>query len=170
MIFPRDRLLKIPASLKAALLAAPWFFGSLLVGHLVKENFPFSNWPMYANFQKEAYYVYVADGDGQPVPSRAFHETTARIGKQYAFAKKTEFSQASAQERQTAPAKLEAAAAEKMLARLARRLTPEQFRARGGLELIEVKLVMDLNRGVKPMPRTMGKIAAYPPPATGGGE
>ncbi len=35
---------------------------------IIKEQFPFSNFPMYSNFDTEADVVYIADQTGQPVP------------------------------------------------------------------------------------------------------
>ncbi len=34
---------------------------------LVREQFPFSNFPMYSSFTNKTFYVYLADGAGQPV-------------------------------------------------------------------------------------------------------
>lgn len=36
---------------------------------VVKEQYPFSNFPMYASFTNRTYYVYLADGADQPLPS-----------------------------------------------------------------------------------------------------
>lgn len=33
------------------------------------EWYPFSNFPMYSSFEKQAYYVYITDKDNQPVPT-----------------------------------------------------------------------------------------------------
>ncbi len=35
---------------------------------IIGENYPFSNYPMYATFSDSTYMVYVTDGDGEPVP------------------------------------------------------------------------------------------------------
>ena len=35
---------------------------------LIRENFPFSNFPMYGSFSDYSYYVYLSDGRDQPVP------------------------------------------------------------------------------------------------------
>jgi hypothetical protein len=34
----------------------------------IRDNYPFSHFPMYASFSDHTYYVYVADKDDQPVP------------------------------------------------------------------------------------------------------
>lgn len=36
---------------------------------IVGEQYPFSNFPMYASFTDRTYYVYLADGADQPLPS-----------------------------------------------------------------------------------------------------
>ena len=36
---------------------------------VLKEQYPFSNFPMYASFTDRTYYVYLADGADQPLPS-----------------------------------------------------------------------------------------------------
>ena len=50
----------------AWLRAWPWFVGSIVLGLLIKENFPFSHWPMYSNFSPSSAYVYVVNGAGAP--------------------------------------------------------------------------------------------------------
>lgn len=34
---------------------------------LVREQYPFSHFPMYSSFSRSTYYVYLADGAGQPL-------------------------------------------------------------------------------------------------------
>ena len=36
---------------------------------VIGEQYPFSNFPMYSSFTDRTYYVYLADGADQPVPS-----------------------------------------------------------------------------------------------------
>jgi len=46
------------------------------------EYYPFSNYPMYSQFDEQDYYVYLADQDGEPLPSKAtFRTTTPKIKK-----------------------------------------------------------------------------------------
>ncbi|MEM7145572.1 MAG: hypothetical protein AAF591_10580 [Verrucomicrobiota bacterium] len=35
---------------------------------LLRENFPFSHFPMYSSFSRHSYYVYVADANNEPIP------------------------------------------------------------------------------------------------------
>jgi hypothetical protein len=51
---------------------------------IVKENFPFSNFPMYARPGAERGYFVVTDGDGQPIPVGNLTGVTAsQVGKAY---------------------------------------------------------------------------------------
>ncbi|MDQ6623472.1 MAG: hypothetical protein M3Y86_08310 [Verrucomicrobiota bacterium] len=34
---------------------------------LIREQFPFSNFPMYSGFSRTTKYVFIADGDGRPI-------------------------------------------------------------------------------------------------------
>lgn len=36
---------------------------------LIREQYPFSDFPMYSRFGRSTYYVYLAQGDGRPLPS-----------------------------------------------------------------------------------------------------
>ncbi len=47
--------------LKTALLV-------IVVCFAVRENFPFSHFPMYSSFSDYSYYIYFTDGKGEPVP------------------------------------------------------------------------------------------------------
>lgn len=46
---------------------------------LLKENFPFTHYPMYSNFEDQTYYVWVADRDGNPFPLQKL--TSLRTGR-----------------------------------------------------------------------------------------
>jgi len=45
----------------------------------VRENFPFSHFPMYSSFSDYSYYVYIADARDEPVPIQSLsgHKTSA---------------------------------------------------------------------------------------------
>jgi hypothetical protein len=52
--------------------------------YLVKEQFPFSNFPMYSNFDTEADVLFITDQADQPVPmSRVFRTGSAATKKVY---------------------------------------------------------------------------------------
>ena len=46
---------------------------------VVKENYPFTHYPMYSNFDDQTYYVWLADRDGEPIPVQKL--TYHRLGK-----------------------------------------------------------------------------------------
>jgi hypothetical protein len=46
---------------------------------VVKENFPFTHYPMYSNFEDQTYYVWLADGQGEPIPAQKL--TYNRLGR-----------------------------------------------------------------------------------------
>jgi hypothetical protein len=48
------------------------------------EYYPFSNYPMYSQFDESDYFVYLADQDGEPLPSKeTFRITTPKIKKRF---------------------------------------------------------------------------------------
>ena len=53
--------------------------GFTVVCLVVKENYPFSHYPMYSNFDDQTYYVWLADGEGNPIASEKL--TYHRLGK-----------------------------------------------------------------------------------------
>ena len=51
---------------------------------VLQEQFPFSNFPMYSSFGRDTYYVYLADGAGEPLATIAsFGITTPILKKMY---------------------------------------------------------------------------------------
>ena len=48
------------------------------------EFYPFSNYPMYSQFDESDYFVYIADQNGEALPSKAtFRITTPKIKKRF---------------------------------------------------------------------------------------
>ena len=48
------------------------------------EYYPFSNYPMYSNFDSEDFFVYLADQDGKALPSKeTFRITAAKVKKRF---------------------------------------------------------------------------------------
>jgi hypothetical protein len=45
----------------------------------LKENFPFTHYPMYSDFSDETYYVWLADSEGNPIASQSV--TGLRLGR-----------------------------------------------------------------------------------------
>ena len=140
----------------------PWFLGTILIGHLAKENFPFSNWPMYGNFHPNAYYVYIADANGEAIGATTFKENTPRLGRQYAKEKQAAISAAKKSGQDVPVEQSEWNAGVKMLKRLADRLTPEQQREYQGLQLVEMRLEIGTDRKIQPHQKIHGKIQLEP--------
>lgn len=72
--------------LPALLVIAPLWPGLLItaVSLKVEEQYPFSHFPMYRNFSDLTYYVYVADGEGEPIAVQSLtYNRTTRLRKIY---------------------------------------------------------------------------------------
>ena len=48
---------------------------------VLRENYPFSNFPMYSSSGKHTYYLYLTDADGQPLKTRQFGLSSSTIKK-----------------------------------------------------------------------------------------
>ena len=58
--------------------------GLTIVCLVVKENFPFTHYPMYSNFEDQTYYVWLGDKDGNPIPAqKVTYNRLGRIKKIY---------------------------------------------------------------------------------------
>ena len=69
-------------------LAAVGLFAPLLLITagclLIQEQYPFSDFPMYSRFGRGTHYIYLANGDAQPLPSYAtIGISTATLKKMY---------------------------------------------------------------------------------------
>jgi len=51
----------------------------IALGLLFKENYPFSNFPMYSKFNDYTFYVYITDAKNQPIPVEVL--TAIRTGR-----------------------------------------------------------------------------------------
>ena len=132
----------------------PWFVFSMVIGHMTKENFPFSHWPMYADFAKNVDYVFFEDKQGQPVPAYIFRETSARLKRQFNSERKREFKELREKnpDREMRPA-LEKQSVENaallMTERLGQRLTEKQQAQYEEMRMIRVVLSYDEDNRIK---------------------
>ncbi|HET9523522.1 MAG TPA: hypothetical protein VFO90_04780 [Terrimicrobiaceae bacterium] len=140
----------------AWLRAWPWFVGSIVLGFLIKENFPFSHWPMYSNFAPSSAYVYVVNGEGAPLAIATFFETAPRLRRQFEREWKAGLKARDA--RAQSEADIEREAATHVLERLARRLPPDERAAAGRLGLVRANLKMDETRAISVSERTLAMI------------
>lgn len=47
----------------------------------LRENYPFSNFPMYSSFSHRTYYVYLTDARGDPIKTRQFGLSSSALKK-----------------------------------------------------------------------------------------
>ena len=47
----------------------------------LRENYPFSNFPMYSSFSSRTYYLYLTDAEGQPLRTREFGLSSSGLKK-----------------------------------------------------------------------------------------
>ncbi len=60
------------------------FFGVVLGCLALEEEYPFSHFPMYSRFPSQSYYLYIADGAGEPLPlQKMTHIVTSRLKKPF---------------------------------------------------------------------------------------
>ena len=51
---------------------------------IARENYPFTHYPMYSNFEDQTYYVWLADGQDRPIPvEKLTYNRLGRIKKIY---------------------------------------------------------------------------------------
>jgi len=112
---------------------------------LFREQYPFSNFPMYSTFGSSTWYVYLADGNGQPIPSAtAVGMSTPTLKKVFTTELRKE------RERQHLRGKLtpagEQAAGEQLLARLRRPSVAQTGGSPQPLRLYEVEITLRSGR------------------------
>jgi hypothetical protein len=168
-LFKRARALGKPAL--TWLRAWPWFVASILLGFWIEENFPFSHWPMYANFSRESGYVYVINSAGEPIPAARLFETAPRLRRQFERERRTELNRVKTGAVVKTPAEIERDAATHLLKRLAQRLSPDERESANGLSLVSARLRMDDNRKITVTEQTVATIGfediPYTPPSAG---
>ena len=59
----------------------PVFFALAILCLVLRENYPFSNYPMYSSFAPKAYFIYLADANGQALAALRFGLTTPGLKK-----------------------------------------------------------------------------------------
>jgi hypothetical protein len=168
-----DRLLRHALALARSvghwLRAWPWFVASIVLGFFIRENFPFSHWPMYSNFSRESGYVYVVNAAGQPIAAATLFETAPRLRRQFERERRTE--SARAKGLALTKSDIEREAATHLLKRLAQRLSPEERKSANGLGLVSARLRMDEQRKITVTERTVAMIGfegiPYTPPPKG---
>jgi hypothetical protein len=168
-----QRAMELPQRTLRWLQAWPWFAASIVLGFLIKENFPFSNWPMYSNFQPESGYVYIIDGAGEPIAAAKLFESAPRLRRQFDRERKAASLRVRENKQEKSSAEIEREAAAQLLKRLAQRLPPGEREAANGLGLVSVQLTMNEKRKITVSERTVAMIGfegiPYTPPPKEGG-
>jgi hypothetical protein len=140
------------------LRAWPWFAASIVLGYLIGENFPFSDWPMYSNFSRESGYVYVVNAAGEPIAAATLFETSPRLRRQFERERRTELTRAKNGGLKRTSDDVERESATHLLKRLAQRMSPDERKAAQGLGLVSARLRMDEKRRITVTERTVGMI------------
>jgi hypothetical protein len=136
-----------------------WFYASILIGGLAGERFPFSNWPMYSSFSANSGYVYVTDASGAPLAHLAtFGESSARLKKQFNRDVGSALAQAAPPGRDEARRR----SGQRLLTRLAARLTASRQQELGGLQLVYVT-IRYAGGGLRRDETTVATLALAPP-------
>jgi hypothetical protein len=142
-----------------------WFVLSIALGLLIQENFPFSNWPMYADFTPESGYVYVVNGRNEPVAIISFSETAARLRKQFERERKAARKRAHLARKPITAEEVDEEAGARLLQRLARRLSSEERASIESLGLVSARVKMNEERVVKTSERLVARIRMADLPA-----
>lgn len=77
---PLDYLRAVPLKLVIVLIALSFFLRN---PDGVAEFYPFSYYPMYSKFDGNDYFLYIADHEGKPLPSKNYGITTPKIKKRF---------------------------------------------------------------------------------------
>jgi hypothetical protein len=113
---------------------------------------------MYSNFARESGYVCLVKSNGEPLAIATFSETAPRLRRQFEREWKAELKRKSQSQESISRPEIERDAAIHLLKRLARRLSPEERAAAGGLGLVSARLKMDENRDITVSERTVAMI------------
>lgn len=101
----------------------------VLALYLIREQFPFSNFPMYSNISNEADVVFVTDQNDQPLPMKALFKTGSASTKKTYKKELAELTNPAGRDSDHANAEERAAAGREALAlltsRLVRKAVPE---------------------------------------------
>ncbi|MEM0897876.1 MAG: hypothetical protein AAGJ79_13445 [Verrucomicrobiota bacterium] len=54
-----------------------------VIGLAVEEQYPFSHYPMYSNFDGIDYFVFITDQNGEPLPCKVMHTSAAKLKKRF---------------------------------------------------------------------------------------
>ncbi len=58
-----------------------WLLVMTLLCLVLRENYPFSNFPMYSSFSHRTYYLYLTDAQGEAIKTKQFGLSTSALKK-----------------------------------------------------------------------------------------
>ncbi|MGI8955729.1 MAG: hypothetical protein ACR2II_02300 [Chthoniobacterales bacterium] len=58
-----------------------WLLGMTIFCLLLRENYPFSNFPMYSSFSSRTYYLYLTDAKGTAIQTTRFGPASSTLKK-----------------------------------------------------------------------------------------
>ena len=58
-----------------------WLLVMTVLCLALRENYPFSNFPMYSSFNNRTYYLYLTDARGNPIKTRQFGLSSSGLKK-----------------------------------------------------------------------------------------
>jgi hypothetical protein len=58
-----------------------WLLVMTVLCLALRENYPFSNFPMYSSFNNRTYYLYLTDAQGKPIKTRQFGLSSSGLKK-----------------------------------------------------------------------------------------
>lgn len=67
-----------------------WLLVMMVLCLLLRENYPFSNFPMYSSFTHHTYYLYLADARGEAIRTRQFGLSSSALKKIFDRARRKE--------------------------------------------------------------------------------
>jgi hypothetical protein len=123
------------------------------------EFYPFSDYPMYSQFKGTEYYLYFADQNDEPIPSKSFHTTAPKLKKRFKGRLKDQAKAEDAKERELSDAGLEKIGRETLKSFLKEADPMPQLRE---LRLVLVYVDYDENGAIVKTSKTIAKLPFKP--------
>lgn len=67
-----------------------WLLVMLLLGLVLRENYPFSHFPMFSSFSRKTYFIHLADAHGTALQTRQFGLSNSTLKKIFDRARRKE--------------------------------------------------------------------------------
>jgi hypothetical protein len=67
-----------------------WLLVMLLLGLVLRENYPFSHFPMFSSFTRKTYFIHLADAHGRSLRTRQFGLSNSALKKIFDRARRKE--------------------------------------------------------------------------------